>query len=51
MAFYISNLPRPAGDRQGPLAALRQQLLMSVMPPLLRLSESTVAPAESERDQ
>jgi thiosulfate dehydrogenase len=51
MAFYISNLPRPAGDRQGPLAALRQQLLMSVMPPLLRLSEGTVAPAESERDQ
>ena len=22
IAFYISNLPRPAGDRQGPLIAL-----------------------------
>ena len=25
IAFYISNLPRPAGDRQGPLVALQQQ--------------------------
>lgn len=40
IAFYISNLPRPAGDRQGPLAALRQQALMTGMPPLLRLMES-----------
>jgi thiosulfate dehydrogenase len=36
IAYYIGNLPRPAGDRQGPLAALQQQLLMKVMPPLLR---------------
>jgi thiosulfate dehydrogenase len=40
IAFYLSNLPRPAGDRQGPLVALKQQMLMTVMPPLLRLTES-----------
>jgi thiosulfate dehydrogenase len=40
IGFYISNLPRPAGDRQGPLVALQQQLLMTVLPPLLRLTES-----------
>jgi thiosulfate dehydrogenase len=38
IAYYISNLPRPAGDKQGPLVALQQQFLMSVMPPLLRLT-------------
>ena len=41
IAYYIGNLPRPAGDRQGPLAALQQQVLMSVMPPLMRLTESS----------
>jgi thiosulfate dehydrogenase len=56
IAFYIGNLPRPAGDRQGPLVALQQQLLMTVMPPLIRLTESATrapAPAEPmlERDQ
>jgi thiosulfate dehydrogenase len=51
IAFYISNLPRPAGDRQGPLVALQQQLMMAVMPPLLRLSKSSEAPPESPRDQ
>ena len=40
IAYYISNLPRPAGDRQGPLVALQQQILMTVMPPLMRLTES-----------
>jgi thiosulfate dehydrogenase len=45
IGFYISNLPRPAGDKQGPLAALQQQLLMAVMPPLLRLTETRIAPA------
>ena len=40
IAYYLSNLPRPAGDRQGPLIALRQQILMSVLPPLVRLTES-----------
>jgi thiosulfate dehydrogenase len=40
IAYYISNLPRPAGDRQGPLIALRQQMLMSILPPLVRLGES-----------
>lgn len=42
IAFYISNLPRPAGDRQGPLVALQQQMLMGVMPPLLRLTKPAV---------
>jgi thiosulfate dehydrogenase len=41
IAQYISNLPRPAGDRHGPLMALQQQFLMAVMPPLLRLTETT----------
>jgi len=58
IAYYISNLPRPAGDKQGPLIALRQQILMSVLPPLVRLTEPGGAgsprPAESaalpERD-
>jgi thiosulfate dehydrogenase len=40
IAYYIGNLPRPAGDRQGPLMALRQQFMMTVMPPLVRLAET-----------
>ena len=40
IAYYISNLPRPAGDRQGPMVALQQQALMTFMPPLMRLTES-----------
>jgi len=55
IAFYISNLPRPAGDRQGPVVALQQQLLMRVLPPLLRLTESSpsksAAPAAETRAQ
>ncbi|NMF98656.1 c-type cytochrome [Aromatoleum toluolicum] len=46
IAFYVSNLPRPAGDKQGPLAALWQQLMMRVMPPLIRTVESWQRPAE-----
>jgi thiosulfate dehydrogenase len=56
IAYYISNLPRPAGDRQGPLAALQQQALMTFMPPLMRLTQSArrsearlELPAESPR--
>lgn len=49
IAFYISNLPRPAGDKQGPLVAVQQQLLMSVMPPLLRLTESSATKKASQR--
>jgi thiosulfate dehydrogenase len=48
IAFYISNLPRPAGDRQGPLIALQNQILMTVMPPLMRLTapeENNTVPA------
>ena len=40
IAFYLSTLPRPAGDMQGPLAAAWQQLMMIVMPPLTRYAES-----------
>jgi len=51
IAYYISNLPRPAGDKQGPLAALRQQALMQFLPPLMRLTESSphgTTPAKQE---
>lgn len=56
IAYYISNLPRPAGDKQGPLVALQHQILMKVMPPLLRLTsapdkETTPAPLSAERAQ
>jgi thiosulfate dehydrogenase len=44
IAYYISNLPRPAGDRHGPIVALRQQLLMTVVPPLLRLTSGAGEP-------
>jgi thiosulfate dehydrogenase len=40
IGYYISNLPRPAGDKEGPLVALQQQVLMTILPPLLRLTES-----------
>jgi thiosulfate dehydrogenase len=56
IAYYIGNLPRPAGDRQGPLVALQQQIMMTVMPPLIRITESATErdPQEKpvlERDQ
>lgn len=35
IAFYVSNLPRPAGDKQGPLRAAWQQMMMHGMPPLV----------------
>jgi thiosulfate dehydrogenase len=44
IAYYISNLPRPAGDKQGPLVALRQQMLMTVLPPLMRATASGGSP-------
>ena len=40
IAFYLSTVPRPAGDRHGPLVAAWQQLMMTVMPPLTRYAES-----------
>lgn len=40
IAYYLSTLPRPAGDRQGPLFAAWQQLMMIAMPPLTRYAES-----------
>ena len=39
IAFYVSNLPRPAGDKQGPVAAAWQQLMMHAMPPLVSFVE------------
>jgi len=53
IAYYISNLPRPAGDRQGPIVALKQQFLMTVMPPLLRLTSPDDAekPAHGTRER
>ena len=44
IAFYISNLPRPAGDRSGPLAAAWQQLMMRTMPPLVQWVEQLQQP-------
>src|SRR3954465_3433223 len=42
IASYLGTLPRAAGDRQGPLAAAWQQLMMTLMPPLTRYAESLV---------
>lgn len=42
IAYYIGNLPRPAGDHQGPLVAAWHQLMMTVLPPLTRYAESLV---------
>jgi thiosulfate dehydrogenase len=40
VAYYLSTLPRPAGDLQGPLVAAWQQIMMTVMPPLTRYADS-----------
>ena len=40
VAYYLSTLPRPAGDRQGPFVALWQQVMMIVMPPLTSYADS-----------
>jgi thiosulfate dehydrogenase len=40
IGFYLSTLPRPAGDKQGPLIAAWQRMMMTVMPPLTRYAES-----------
>lgn len=40
IAFYLSTLPRPAGDKQGPLVAAWQQLMMTVMPSLTKYADS-----------
>jgi len=44
IAYYISNLPRPAGDKQGPLMALRNQVMMRTLPPLLNLADPQSTP-------
>jgi thiosulfate dehydrogenase len=40
IAYYLSTLPRPAGDKQGPLVAAWQQIMMTVMPPLALYADS-----------
>jgi thiosulfate dehydrogenase len=40
IAYFLSTLPRPAGDLQGPLYAVWQQLMMIVMPPLTAYADS-----------
>ena len=45
IAYFIGNLPRPAGDRQGPITALQQQIMMNALPPLVRASERLTKPA------
>jgi thiosulfate dehydrogenase len=40
IAYYIATLPRPAGDRQGPLVAAWQRVMMTVMPPLTRYADA-----------
>jgi thiosulfate dehydrogenase len=49
IAFYISNLPRPAGDIQGPVAAAAQQVMMKAMPPLVKFSESRFSSADAQQ--
>jgi thiosulfate dehydrogenase len=57
LAYYIGTLPRPAGDRQGPLVAAWHQLMMTVLPPLTRYAESLGgngsrhSPPDQMRDQ
>ncbi len=48
IGYYLSTLPRPAGDLQGPLAAAWQQFVMTVMPPLTRYAESFGAPGPND---
>ena len=40
IAYYLSTLPRPAGDKEGPLTAAWQQIMMRAMPPLTRYADS-----------
>lgn len=47
IAYYLSTLPRPAGDLQGPLVAVWQQMMMTVMPPLTRYADSLRSPESS----
>jgi thiosulfate dehydrogenase len=39
IGYYIGNLPRPAGDKMGPLIALKQQVLMRTLPSILRFMD------------
>jgi thiosulfate dehydrogenase len=50
LAYYIGTLPRPAGDKQGPLAAGWQRVMMTVMPPLTRHAEALGGPSRLHDD-
>jgi thiosulfate dehydrogenase len=53
IGYYLSTLPRPAGDKQGPLAAAWHQIMMTVMPPLTAYADalrSRHVPAEDNGD-
>ncbi|HET7669337.1 MAG TPA: c-type cytochrome [Burkholderiales bacterium] len=51
IAYFLSNLPRPAGDKQGPLTALQQQLMMNALPPLVRMTERVTTKPIQEGEQ
>jgi len=40
IGYYIGNMPRPAGDVEGPVAAVWQQMMMLVMPSLIEFFNS-----------
>ena len=43
IAYYLSTLPRPAGDRQGPLVAAWQQVMMTPRPRAIACSKWPIA--------
>ncbi len=47
VSYYLSTLPRPAGDLQGPLRAVWQQMMMIIMPPLTAYADSLQAQVAS----
>ncbi|HKA40893.1 MAG TPA: c-type cytochrome [Burkholderiales bacterium] len=51
IAYYIGTLPRPAGDRQGPLVAAWERLMMAVMLPLTRYAESLGSNSTTDASQ
>jgi len=51
IAYFLSTLPRPAGDLKGPLSAVWQQAMMKIMPPLTRYAESIGRGQSLQSDQ
>ncbi len=48
ISYYLATLPRPAGDKAGPMSALWNQVLMVALPPLVRGWEAINAPEGSK---